>query len=84
MVLVLNGREAAKVSFAVSWLESLEAFKNLQQVALVLLGNEQCENAWLWPFLRGDGGPVDMVFLVYDSMSVDNVVIHQWPLGVAT
>ncbi|ELU15959.1 hypothetical protein CAPTEDRAFT_104115 [Capitella teleta] len=84
LVLVLNGREPAKIDFAVSWLEFISELKHLRHVVLVLLGSERCENQWAWRYLRGDGGPVDMVYLVYDSVSVDGNMIHQWPLGVAT
>ena len=84
LVLVLNGREPAKVDFAIEWLEFLSELKHLRRVVLVLLGNEKCENQWAWRYLKGDGGPVDLVYVVYDSLSVDNHMIYQWPLGVAT
>lgn len=84
LLLVLNGREPEKVDFAVSWLRSLHNFPDLQNVGLVLLGNEKCNNSWLQPFLHYNGGRVKFVFLVYDSPEIDDVTFYQWPLGVAT
>lgn len=34
--------------------------------------------------MRSKKGPVDAVFLVYDSLLVDEDEFYQWPLGVAT
>ncbi|KAJ9583399.1 hypothetical protein L9F63_022265, partial [Diploptera punctata] len=61
-------------------------FENLRRkraVAVVLLGNEKCDNDWILPYVRSQGGLVNVVFLVYDSPLVDNVQFYQWPLGVA-
>ena len=38
LVLVLNGREEAKVDFARMWLDYLPNFKHLKNVAVILLG----------------------------------------------
>ena len=84
LVLVLNGREKSKVSYSKQWLDSLESLPLLRSVAVVLLGNEQCQNDWITPYLHSDGGPVKRVFLVYDSPEIEGSVFHQWPLGVAT
>ncbi|KAK3100987.1 hypothetical protein FSP39_000027 [Pinctada imbricata] len=51
---------------------------------MVLLGDEQCNNDWIKPYLRRNGGLIQFVFLVYDSTEIDNEVFYQWPLGVAT
>ncbi|XP_013378733.1 UDP-D-xylose:ribitol-5-phosphate beta1,4-xylosyltransferase [Lingula anatina] len=84
LVLVLNGREQSKIDFAKIWLDSLSTFEKLKNVAVILLGNEQCDNEWIKPYLVQNGGLVKLVFLVYDSPDVDNVNFYQWPLGVAT
>uniref|UniRef100_A0A8C4WYQ0 Ribitol xylosyltransferase 1 n=1 Tax=Eptatretus burgeri TaxID=7764 RepID=A0A8C4WYQ0_EPTBU len=87
VVLVLNGREQSKVTVAQEWLRYLgEQVRGggVTEAALVLLGNERCENDWLRPFLRKHGGFVEPVFLVYDSQWTDEHTVFQWPLGVAT
>ncbi|GFU89586.1 ribitol-5-phosphate xylosyltransferase 1 [Trichonephila clavipes] len=84
LVLVLNGRSDDKVSFARMWLDFLPQFRNLMSVVLILLGNEQCNNGWLMPYMAKYGGLVNTTFIVYDSPLVDNKNFFQWPLGVAT
>ncbi|WAR25581.1 RXLT1-like protein, partial [Mya arenaria] len=84
LLLVLNGREPDKITFAKSWLTSLDTLPRLQNVGLVLLGNEQCNNSWLHPYMAQNGGRVKFAFLVYDSPEIDNKFYYQWPLGVAT
>ena len=87
VVLVVNGREQSKVTVAQEWLRYLgEQVRGggVTEAALVLLGNERCENDWLRPFLRKHGGFVEPVFLVYDSQWTDEHTVFQWPLGVAT
>ncbi|GFY56346.1 ribitol-5-phosphate xylosyltransferase 1 [Trichonephila inaurata madagascariensis] len=84
LLLVLNGRSDDKISFARMWLDFLPQFRNLLSVVLILLGNEQCHNEWLIPYMAKYGGLVNTTFLVYDSPLVDNKNFYQWPLGVAT
>uniref|UniRef100_A0A8C5Q9F7 SLIT-ROBO Rho GTPase activating protein 1 n=1 Tax=Leptobrachium leishanense TaxID=445787 RepID=A0A8C5Q9F7_9ANUR len=87
VVLVLNGREEAKISFASQWLyytQTLVENHKLQHVAAVLLGNEQCENNWIRPYLKKHGGFLDLLFVVYDSTWINEDDVFQWPLGVAT
>ena len=84
-VLVLNGREASKVFVARRWLDYIvEHSSQFSNVAVVLLGNEQCNNSWIMKYMSRSGGPVKAAFVVYDSPDVDNDVFYQWPLGVAT
>ena len=83
LVLVLNGRSEEKIIAAKQWLDYLPLYVNLKKVAVVLLGNEKCDNDWILPYVHSHGGLVDVVFLVYDSSLVDNVQFYQWPLGVA-
>jgi len=59
-------------------------FSKLKHTAVVLLGNEECANSWILPYMRSHGGQVDVAFIVYDSPLVDNKQFYQWPLGVAT
>ncbi|GAB1295624.1 Ribitol-5-phosphate xylosyltransferase 1 [Apodemus speciosus] len=53
-------------------------------LAVVLLGNEHCENDWILQFLKRNGGFVDLLFITYDSPWINGADILQWPLGVAT
>jgi hypothetical protein len=84
LVLVINGRSSTKVREAKIWLDSLPAYEKLLKVAVVLLGNERCENDWILPYMVSRGGIVDLCFLTYDCLLVDNTEFYQWPLGVAT
>ncbi|XP_056337952.1 ribitol-5-phosphate xylosyltransferase 1 isoform X2 [Oenanthe melanoleuca] len=87
VVLVLNGREPAKVAYATQWLhyaQTLLETRKIQHVAVVLLGSEQCSNAWIQPYLKRNGGFVQLLFVTYDCAFVNEEDIFQWPLGVAT
>ncbi|XP_053108087.1 ribitol-5-phosphate xylosyltransferase 1 [Hemicordylus capensis] len=86
-VIVLNGREEGKISYATQWLhyaQTLVQTHKLQHVAVVLLGSEQCSNEWIYPYLKKYGGFVDLLFIIYDSSLVNEEDVFQWPLGVAT
>ncbi|KAJ7411465.1 transmembrane protein 5 [Pitangus sulphuratus] len=87
VVLVLNGREAAKVASATQWLhyaQTLVQAHKIRHVAVVLLGSEQCNNGWIQPYLKRNGGFVNLLFVTYDCAFVNEEDIFQWPLGVAT
>lgn len=87
VVLVLNGREEGKISYATQWLhyaQTLVQTHKVQHVAMVLLGSEQCRNEWISPYLKNKGGFVNLLFVIYDSPLVNEEDIFQWPLGVAT
>uniref|UniRef100_A0A4W4FCE7 Ribitol xylosyltransferase 1 n=1 Tax=Electrophorus electricus TaxID=8005 RepID=A0A4W4FCE7_ELEEL len=87
VVLVLNGREQQKISYSLQWLQHAQALvqaHTISRVAVVLLGSEQCTNDWISPYLKRQGGFVDLLFLVYDSPWVNDKDVFQWPLGVAT
>ncbi|KAL8222425.1 UNVERIFIED_CONTAM: Ribitol-5-phosphate xylosyltransferase 1 [Gekko kuhli] len=87
VVLVLNGREEEKISYAAQWLhyaQTLMQTHKLQHLAVVLLGSEQCKNEWIYPYLKSYGGFVELLLLVYDSPLVNEEDVFQWPLGVAT
>ncbi|CAL8292464.1 unnamed protein product [Boreogadus saida] len=87
LVLVLNGREQQKISYSTRWLEHVHALvqaRTVSHVAVVLLGNEHCVNDWISPYLKRNGGFVELLFVVYDSPWVNNIDVFQWPLGVAT
>ncbi|XP_061677964.1 ribitol-5-phosphate xylosyltransferase 1 [Syngnathoides biaculeatus] len=87
LVIVLNGREEQKVAYSTRWLEHIRALvqsHTVSHVAVVLLGNEHCNNDWMGPYLKRHGGFVDLLFLVYDSPWVNDRDVFQWPLGVAT
>jgi len=85
VVLIVNGREASKVAVARRWLDYVvDRSSQFVNVAVVLLGNERCNNSWMMQYMVTHGGPVKAAFIVYDSPDVDNDVFYQWPLGVAT
>nr|XP_057943568.1 ribitol-5-phosphate xylosyltransferase 1 isoform X2 [Doryrhamphus excisus] len=87
LVVVLNGREKQKVEYSTRWLEHVQALVHshaVSHVAVVLLGNERCDNDWIGPYLKRNGGVVDLLFVVYDSPWVNDRDVFQWPLGVAT
>ncbi|KAF3826054.1 hypothetical protein GH733_006168, partial [Mirounga leonina] len=87
VVLILNGREKTKIFYATQWLlyaQNLVQTQKLQHLAVVLLGNEHCNNEWINQFLKRNGGFVELLFIIYDSPWVNDVDIFQWPLGVAT
>lgn len=84
LVLVLNGRSPDKISTAKQWILYLRMYPKLRHTIVVLLGDEKCNNSWIVPFMRSNGGPIDATFLVYDSSLVDDEEFFQWPLGVAT
>lgn len=87
VVLVLNGRVQQKISYSIQWLQYVQGLvqaHTVSRVAVVLLGNEQCNNDWISSYLKRNGGFVDLLFLVYDSPWVNDKDIFQWPLGVAT
>lgn len=84
LVLVLNGRDDSKVSYAKQWLDFVHGLPNLKKLAVLLLGNEMCENEWILKYLLQNGGRIDCLFLVYDDAIIDDQAIFQWPLGVAT
>jgi hypothetical protein len=66
------------------WLDLLPDLPRLRNAAVLLLGNEQCHNAWIKPYLTLADRRLRAVFLVYDSPLVNNIQFYQWPLGVAT
>lgn len=87
LVLVLNGREQQKVSYSTRWLEHVQSMvrsRTVSHVVVVLLGNEHCNNEWIGPYLKRNGGFVELLFVVYDSPWVNDKDVFQWPLGVAT
>lgn len=84
VILVLNGREQSKIEFAMDWLDYVTHSPELNSVGVILLGNEQCNNAWIRKYMKAEGGPIKYLFIVYDAQEVDNKVTFQWPLGVAT
>ena len=83
IILILNGRVQEKIKFAEMWLKSLKLLPNIKKVVVMLLGNEQCNNDWLLPYMVKQGGLVNIAYIVYDIPNQDDT-IFQWPLGVAT
>lgn len=83
LVLVLNGRSTEKIEAAKLWLDYIPLFTNLLKLAVVLLGDESCNNDWIRQYTKSQGGIIDIIFLVYDSKLIDDNEFYQWPLGVA-
>ncbi|XP_073984527.1 ribitol-5-phosphate xylosyltransferase 1-like [Rhodnius prolixus] len=84
LILVLNGRTSEHSLKALEWLEYLYRLQALRKLAVILLGNEGCEDDWIVKHLKSKGGIIDVLFIVYDSPLVDDEEVFQWPLGVAT
>lgn len=61
----------------------MPAFENLRTMAVVLLGDEKCNNNWILQYMKTNGGTIDFVFLTYDSNLIDDENFYQWPLGVS-
>lgn len=83
VVLIINGRVPKKIEFAKLWLNSLYSLPNLKKVAVILLGNEHCNNDWILPYMDKNGGLINILYIVYDIPNQDDTIL-QWPLGVAT
>lgn len=83
LVLILNGRTPDNVEKCEQWLKYLKKLKYLKRVCVIIQGNEQCQNEWILPHMASRGGNINVAFIVYDSVLVDNKEIFQWPLGVA-
>ncbi|XP_065348669.1 ribitol-5-phosphate xylosyltransferase 1-like [Cloeon dipterum] len=83
LVIVLNGRSENKIEQARVWLDSMPAFEDLRTLAVILLGDEKCNNEWILLYLKKNGGSIDFVFVTYDSLLVDGESFYQWPLGVS-
>lgn len=84
LILVLNGRAPDKIQFTRAWLDYLENYKDLNNMALMIIGSEVCDDDWVLPYMASHGGPIKVLFIVYDSPLVNGRDILQWPLGVAT
>ena len=84
LILILNGRTKSSVQNAKSFLNKLNSFKNQINLGVLLLGNENCFNNWIKSYLEINEGLIKFLFIVYDWNQIDNEIIYQWPLGVAT
>lgn len=82
LVLVINGRDSNLIPNASQWLKYVIAHESIEKVIVLLLGNEQCENDWIKPYMTMP--KFKSLFLIYDSPMVDNNFVFQWPLGVAS
>ncbi|XP_012565809.2 ribitol-5-phosphate xylosyltransferase 1 [Hydra vulgaris] len=87
LVVILNGREEKKINASLKWLNSLlnkKLFPLLQNLGIIMLGNEQCNNSWLIDLCK-QALKIKFVFIVYDiNLSYPPYFYYQWPLGVAT
>ncbi|XP_024082190.1 UDP-D-xylose:ribitol-5-phosphate beta1,4-xylosyltransferase-like isoform X2 [Cimex lectularius] len=84
LILILNGHTLEHVTNALNWLEYIPQLTSLKKLAVIVLGSENCEDNWITKYLKSKGGPIDVLFMVYDSPLIDNKEVYQWPLGVAT
>ncbi|XP_067929987.1 ribitol-5-phosphate xylosyltransferase 1-like [Watersipora subatra] len=85
VIFVLNGRSNKTRETTRAWLDGLADLDALQNVGLVLIGDELCDNSWLLGYLQNKTAySPKFVFLVYDSPLIDDKTVFQFPLGVAT
>ncbi|XP_054166106.1 ribitol-5-phosphate xylosyltransferase 1-like [Oppia nitens] len=85
LILVLNGRDKDKIRFATEWIEGVKIVKDkIANIGIVMLGDEDCHNNWIKPYIESNGGFIKFLFVVYDWKAIDNHDIYQWPLGLAT
>ncbi|CAG0918733.1 unnamed protein product [Notodromas monacha] len=83
VILILNGRTRPKAEDALRWISRISELK-LEYIAVILLGSEDCDNEWLTRRLRINGGMLDDIFVIYDSLEIDDEHVFRWPLGTAT
>lgn len=89
LIVILNARDSEKMQIAKSWLDELKIQAQLStkpslQVGVIMLGNENCFNSWILPYLASNGGFIKFLFITYDWKMVNDEDIFQWPLGIAT
>jgi hypothetical protein len=87
VVLVLNAHSPEKVSTAKQWLDLLADMPALTAAAVIMLGNESCQNQWFAHYLtRPDLFKIKFTFMVYGWQCRDAGCppVFAWPLGVAT
>ena len=84
VVLVVDGSTIPNQKETESWVKSVLLSHTPMTLFLVLLGNNNCSNRWILPYLASNGGPISAVFIVGDSSIIDHKEIFPWPLGVAT
>ncbi|XP_039262920.2 ribitol-5-phosphate xylosyltransferase 1-like [Styela clava] len=82
IVLVVNARDTNLIPNAKLWVDHVLKSAYIEKVAIILLGSETCDNDWLQPYLQQSR--IKCVFMVYDSTLVDDELVFQWPLGVAS
>ena len=85
LVIILNGREEKNVHASLQWLNALnQEFSLLQNIGIIILGNERCNNSWLVDLCK-QSRLIKFVFIVYDiNLHTPPCPFYQWPLGVAT
>ena len=83
VVLSLNGRSDETISQTMTWLDVLQQRQRRAKLLLLLIGRENCNNDWVRPYLKRNGGIVEKLFIVYDTALIDEVDVYQWPLGSA-
>lgn len=83
LVLILNWRNSEKINYSLPWLKMFDRKNELQNVGIIALGNENCDNRWVEPYLKRIR-KIRFLFVTYDWNLVDEQKIFQWPLGLAT
>jgi len=86
LIIILNGREGGVVTKSKVWLDALldeNIFPSLRNLAVLMLGDERCNNDWLIDYYRQQK-KFKFIYSVYDIPMYENVNLFQWPLGVAT
>ncbi len=84
VVLVVDGSSTPNQKETESWLKRMLLSHSPRTLFLVILGNKNCSNQWIVPYLVSNGGPINAVFITGDSLLTDRKEIFPWVLGVAT
>eukprot|EP00055_Hartaetosiga_balthica_P008490 m.31805 g.31805 ORF g.31805 m.31805 type:complete len:453 (+) comp6336_c0_seq1:74-1432(+) len=86
VVLILQARSDVQASEVRVWLDLIPSLPNVENVGVVLLAEEGCENLWFKSYLENTQSfKIRFVFMVYGGKDwIDNKRVFQWPLGVAT
>lgn len=86
LILILNWRSREKIDYSLKWLNVIindaKYKQRIKNLGLIALGNEHCNNSWfIEKYLTSN---FRFLFITYDWAKVDNRMIFQWPLGIAT
>lgn len=85
LILIVNWRNQNKINYSIPWLETAIRSDYIQNIGIIALGNEQCNNEWFIERYSFELSKIQFLFIVYDWNRINNNdKIYQWPLGIAT